>query len=60
MLEGKSGRKALKKMWSRQKGCCTLCGDEINKASGWKLHIPMEAKRKWYTPNATAGFIQNC
>jgi RNA-directed DNA polymerase len=39
MFEGMSGRKALKKMWNRQKGKCTLCGDEINKASGWKLHV---------------------
>lgn len=38
MFEGMSGRKALKKMWSKQKCKCTLCGDEINKASGWRLH----------------------
>jgi RNA-directed DNA polymerase len=39
MFEGMSGRKALKKMWNRQRGKCTLCGDGVNKASGWKLHV---------------------
>ena len=39
MFEGMSGRKALKKMLSKQSSKCTLCGDEINKTSGWKLHI---------------------
>lgn len=39
MFEGMSGRKALKNMWNRQRGKCTLCRDEVNKASGWKLHV---------------------
>ncbi len=39
MFEGMSGRKALKKMWSNQKGKCTLCGDVVNKTTGWKMHI---------------------
>ncbi len=50
MFEGMSGRKALKKMWSKQKGCCTLCGDEINKASGWKLHITDGNKKEMVHP----------
>jgi hypothetical protein len=45
MFEGMSGRKARKEMWSKQNGECTLCGDEIDKASGWKLHITDKTKR---------------
>jgi len=50
MFEGMSGRKALKKMWSKQKGCCTLCGDEINKTSGWRLHITNGNKKEIVHP----------
>lgn len=39
MFEGMSGRKALLRIWSKQKGKCTLCGDEISKVSGWRLHV---------------------
>ena len=39
MFEGMSGRKALKNMWIKQSSKCTLCEDEINKTSGWRLHI---------------------
>ncbi len=45
MFEGMSGRRALKNIWSKQKGKYTLCGDEINKLSGWRLHIT-ESNRK--------------
>lgn len=50
MFEGMSGRKALKTMWNKQKGCCTLCGEEINKASGWKLHLTREGKKEMVHP----------
>jgi hypothetical protein len=50
MFEGMSGRKALKNMWSKQKGCCTLCGDEINKTSGWRLHITDGNKKEIVHP----------
>lgn len=50
MFEGMSGRKALKNMWSKQKSKCTLCGDEINKTSGWKLHITETNKKEMVHP----------
>lgn len=50
MFEGMSGRKALKNMWSKQKGQCALCGDEINKTSGWKLHITDQNKKEMVHP----------
>ena len=51
MFEGMSGRKALKNMWSKQESKCTLCGDEINKISGWKLHITDKNKKEMVHPN---------
>jgi RNA-directed DNA polymerase len=51
MFEGMSGRKALKNMWSKQKSKCTLCGDEINKTSGWRLHITEENKKEIVHPD---------
>ena len=50
MFEGMSGRKVLKKMWSKQKRKCTLCGDEINKTSGWKLHITDKSQKEMVHP----------
>jgi RNA-directed DNA polymerase len=50
MFEGKSGRKILKKMWSDQKGKCTLCGDEVNKTTGWKMHINDKIKKEIVHP----------
>lgn len=51
MFEGMSGRKALKKMWSKQNSKCTLCGDEINKTSGWRLHITDKNKKEMVHPD---------
>jgi RNA-directed DNA polymerase len=50
MFEGMSGRKALVYMWNKQRSNCTLCGDEINKASGWKLHITDKNKKEMVHP----------
>ena len=50
MFEGMSGRKALKEMWSKQKGKCTLCEDEINKVSGWKLHVAEQNRKEIVHP----------
>jgi RNA-directed DNA polymerase len=50
MFEGMSGRKSLKKIWSKQKGSCTLCGDEINKATGWKMHVNDKSKKEIVHP----------
>ncbi len=51
MFEGMSGRKALKNMWSKQKGCCTLYGDEINKTSGWRLHVTVDNRKEIVHPD---------
>lgn len=50
MFEGMSGRKALKRIWSKQKGSCTLCGDKINKVTGWKIHINDKSKKEIVHP----------
>lgn len=50
MFEGMSGRKALIYIWNKQKSKCTLCGDEINKTSGWKLHITDQNKKEMVHP----------
>lgn len=51
MFEGMSGRKALKKIWSKQKGNCTLCGDEINKTTGWKIHSKDKSNKEIVHPH---------
>jgi RNA-directed DNA polymerase len=45
MFGSMTGRKRLKEMWSKQGRKCPMCGDEINKESGWKIHIN-ESNRK--------------
>jgi len=50
LFEGMSGRKVLKKMWSNQKSKCTLCGDEVNKTTGWKMHLNENNKKEIVHP----------
>lgn len=50
MFEGMMGRKKLLEMWKRQKGRCTLCGQDINKASRWKMHIGYDNKKEMVHP----------
>jgi RNA-directed DNA polymerase len=50
MFEGMTGRKKLMGMWKKQNGKCTLCVGEINKASGWKLHIAENSKKEMVHP----------
>jgi len=39
MFGNMTGRKRLKEMWKKQGRKCPMCGDEINKESGWKIHM---------------------
>lgn len=39
MFDSMTGRKRLKEMWKKQGRRCLICGDEIDKESGWKIHI---------------------
>ena len=43
-------REELKKMWSIKKGNCTLCGDEVNKTTGWKIHKNDKNKKEIVHP----------
>ena len=50
MFEGMMGRKRLLEMWKRQDSKCTLCGEELNKVSGWKMHIRYDNKKEMVHP----------
>lgn len=45
MFMNMTGRKMLKGMWKKQSGICNICGDEIDKESGWKVHKPESGKK---------------
>lgn len=42
MFYNMKGRTRLLGMWKKQGGKCLVCGNEINKASGWRLHYDGE------------------
>ena len=37
-------------MWNNQKSKCTLCGDEVNKTTGWKMHLNDKNKKEIVHP----------
>ena len=39
MFGSMTGRRRLKEMWKKQRRNCPICGNEINKESGWKIHV---------------------
>lgn len=39
MLNSTKGRRNLIKMWKKQSGMCIICGEKINKYTGWCIHI---------------------
>jgi RNA-directed DNA polymerase len=46
MFESMKGRKRLIEMWQKQNRRCLICGNEINKESGWKIHIGNSGKKE--------------
>ncbi len=40
-----NGKKQLKVLWVKQDKNCPVCGDEINKVSGWKVHTGDTGKK---------------
>lgn len=56
MFGSMTGRKRLKEMWSKQGRKCPMCGDEINKESGWKIHINESNKKVIIHPDCHTRF----
>jgi RNA-directed DNA polymerase len=50
MFGSMTGRKRLKEMWKKQSRKCCICKDEINKESGWKIHIEECGKKSIIHP----------
>lgn len=50
MFQSMTGRERLKEMWREQGRKCPACGDEINKDSGWKVHIDAQGKKNLIHP----------
>lgn len=45
MFNNMNKRKQLVRMWKRQGRKCPVCGDEINKASSWRLHLKTDGSK---------------
>ena len=54
MFESMKGRKRLIEMWQKQNRRCLICGNEINKESGWKIHIGNSGKKELIHPDCHA------
>ncbi len=54
MFGSMTGRKRLKEMWKKQGRKCLICGDEINKESGWKVHIDENNRKVIIHPDCHA------
>lgn len=50
MFGSMTGRKRLKEVWKKQGRKCCICKDEINKESGWKIHIEECGKKSIIHP----------
>ena len=50
MFLSMKGKKKLKEMWRKQGGKCSVCKDEINKESGWKIHIAGDGSKVFVHP----------
>jgi RNA-directed DNA polymerase len=38
LFESMNGRRKLIKMWTSQKRLCPICGEEVTKETGWRMH----------------------
>ena len=56
MFGSMTGRKRLKEMWRKQGRQCPMCRDEINKESGWKIHINENNRKVIIHPDCHARF----
>lgn len=56
MFGNMTGRKRLKEMWRKQGRNCPMCGDEINKESGWKIHVNENNKKSIIHPDCHTRF----
>lgn len=59
MFGSMNGRKRLIGMWRKQGRNCPMCGDEINKESGWKIHVKENNNKTIVHPDCHAGFHSN-
>jgi len=51
MFYSMKGRKRLKEMWIKQSRICPVCGDEINKVTGWRTHAGDDGKKVLVHPD---------
>ena len=59
MFGSMAGKKRLKEMWKKQGKKCPMCGDEINKESGWKIHINEDNRKIITHPDCHIRFHSN-